>query len=246
MNQADFVDFFLQMQADYDLPDEKIHNPYFQTGWQNALLPYEKMDCLRALQEYAESPIGINPPRIARIVAILKRNAERKAGICQTPDGAWAQIIKTCGRGVLWASDEKKQKILSELNPKICRALEMMDGLPDDTEKDKKAAGAYRSLVRIASTDYSVLDSVKAEFTKALKSLESTESRYLPALPAKEEKMAAIGENPKPAALPDKKTPVSPGTEKEEREQISKGTPKYILDIIEARKRQYRSENTKL
>lgn len=235
MNQADFVDFFLQMQADFDLPDEKICNTYFQTGWQNALLPYEKMDCMRALQEYAESPFGLNPPRIAKILEIIRRNTGGDDAGKVSAGGAWQKIIDTCQKGVLWAGDEKKKQILSSIDEKSLQALETMSGLSGKSSEEEKARGAFSSLVRIASTDLSSIGQIREEFTNTFNRIEDiSRSRYAKRLE---------GQKKQPLPLPGKTPEAEKETKQAQPPRPNAQVPKYIIDIIASRKKQYRSEN---
>ena len=239
MNNVEMVDFFLQMQADFDLPDDKVCNPYFQTGWQNALLQYDKADCLKALQEYAESPQGINPPRIAKILEILRKNTGQKNAGSKTAGGAWNEIIETCRKGVLWAGAEKKKQILSSVEPKSQKALEMMAGCNADCSEEERARGAFRELVRIASSEMSSIRDIKEEFISAFNGIEMQNSRYTKMLTASDIPKISLPEIEKAT----ERTENEPKNELETAPPSTAGAPKYILDIIEKRKRQYRSEN---
>ena len=240
MNQVEIMDFLLQMQADFDLPDKKIHDPYFQTGWQNALLPYGKTECLEALQEYAESQQGVNRPRIANILEIIRKRRSADEVRAATANGAWNEIETVCAKGILWAGEAKKRQLLSEIDPKCLQALEKIAGCKDGCSEAEKNRGVFRTLMRIASTDIPHLKNIKEEFASAYNRQEGygagirrtllTAAQPAAMLPEKdeaEENLEHSGER-----IPETEGGGS---------SAHAGAPKYILEIIEKRKQQYKS-----
>lgn len=239
MNQVEIMDFFLQMQADFDLPDSKIYDRYFQVGWQNALLPYGKQECLEALQEYTESPQGVNRPRIANIVGIIRKNRSSGEGTKMTKERAWGEIETACAKGILWAGEEKKARILSGIDHRCRLALARIAGCPDSGSEEERSRGAIRALVRIASTDLSGLRDIKDEFNNAYAREDKTPYREAERLIVEGERLKML---PETGAETAEAKPDESEEPDEKRQEAPAGVPKYILDIIEKRKEQYRSE----
>ena len=58
MNQADFVDFFLQMQADFDLPDEKME----------MFFAYIVNGSIAMIRRWAASDMKFTPQEVAELI----------------------------------------------------------------------------------------------------------------------------------------------------------------------------------